>query len=91
MTTESDDPPTFEDDLRRLEEVANDLERGEPELSKALQRYEEGVKLLARCQATLEQAERSVALLTGIEQDGTPVTAPFDASATTARPADPPF
>ncbi|MGE3821801.1 MAG: exodeoxyribonuclease VII small subunit [Isosphaeraceae bacterium] len=90
MTTP--DRPTFEDDLRRLEEVTDDLERGTPELSKALERYEEGVRLLARCQAALEQAERSVALLTGVEPDGTPITAPFDASATaTGPPAEPPF
>jgi exodeoxyribonuclease VII small subunit len=90
--------PSFEEDLRRLEEVVDELEHGEPELLKALARYEEGVGLLARCQGTLERAERSVASLTGLADDGTPKTTPFDAAATPsasgdrpALPVEPPF
>jgi exodeoxyribonuclease VII small subunit len=38
--------------------------------------------LLKRCYNLLDQAEQSVALLTGVDPDGNPLSAPFDASAT---------
>jgi exodeoxyribonuclease VII small subunit len=78
----------FEAALRRLEQIVDDLERGEPDLSAALARYEQGVRLLARCHAVLDRAERSVALLTGVDAAGNPVTAPFDPGA--AAPGDDP-
>ncbi len=80
------DEPSFEEALRRLEQVVDDLERGEPELSSALKKYELGVRLLARCQTVLEQAERSVALLTGVDAAGNPVATPFDPAATPPEP-----
>src|SRR6185437_8716213 len=49
----------FEDALDQLETIVGDLERGEPELSSALAKYERGVRLLARCHQLLETAERS--------------------------------
>ena len=51
----------------------------------ALAKYEKGVKLLTRCHSLLDQAEHSVALLTGVDNQGNPLTAPFDASATVAH------
>ena len=80
------DEPSFEDALRNLEQVVDDLERGEPELSSALKKYELGVRLLARCQTVLEQAERSVALLTGVDAAGNPVATPFDPGTTPPEP-----
>ena len=77
--------PNFEDALTRVERIVEDLERGEPSLSAALAKYEDGVKLLRRCYDLLDQAERSVALLTGVDEQGQPTTAPFDAAATPAR------
>jgi exodeoxyribonuclease VII small subunit len=83
MSTDPD--PTFESALRDLQRIVNDLERGEPELSSALAKYEQGVKLLAQCQRVLEQAEKAVSLLTGVQPDGSPITSPFDETA----PAEP--
>jgi exodeoxyribonuclease VII small subunit len=74
--------PTFETALTRIERIVADLERGEPSLSTALAKYEDGVKLLRFCYDLLDQAERSVALLTGVDDQGDPTTAPFDAAAT---------
>jgi exodeoxyribonuclease VII small subunit len=90
----SDDPEIpFEEALENLERIVDDLQRGELDLAASLASYEKGVALLARCQALLDGVDRSVALLTGVEADGTPVTAPFDASATAdttpPRPAGP--
>ncbi|MGC8641659.1 MAG: exodeoxyribonuclease VII small subunit [Isosphaeraceae bacterium] len=72
----------FEVALSQLEQIVASLERGEPDLAAALAKYETGVKLLTRCYGLLERAERSVALLTGVDAQGNPVTAPFDATAT---------
>ena len=72
----------FEAAVSQLEEIVESLERGEPELATALTKYETGVRLLSRCYALLERAERSVALLTGVDLEGNPVTASFDATAT---------
>lgn len=77
--------PSFEDALSRIENIVDDLERGEPSLSTALARYEDGVRLLRRCYDLLDQADRSVALLTGVDEDGRPITTPFDAAATQPR------
>lgn len=72
----------FESAVDELEKIVEELERGRPDLGEALARYERGVKLLGHCQGLLDVAERSVALLTGVGEDGRPITAPFDASAT---------
>ncbi|MGP0069692.1 MAG: exodeoxyribonuclease VII small subunit [Isosphaeraceae bacterium] len=76
--------PRFEDALAQIEKIVADLERGEPALITALGKYENGVKLLRQCYQLLEEAENSVALLTGTDEQGNPLTAPFDASATLA-------
>ena len=51
-------------------------------MTSALAKYEAGVRLLTQCYGLLEHAERSVALLTGVNGLGEPSTSPFDASAT---------
>jgi exodeoxyribonuclease VII small subunit len=80
-----DEPgPPFEEALTQLEGIVCDLERGEPALSAALAKYGDGVKLLRRCYQLLDEAERSVGLLSGVDPAGNPITEPFDASATRA-------
>ena len=41
---------------------------------------EQGIKHLKRCYKLLEAAERKIELLTGVADDGTPATEPFDES-----------
>ena len=72
----------FEAVLAELEGIVAALERGGPDLGAALSGYARGVELLGHCQGVLDQAERSVALLTGVDDAGRAVTAPFDGSAT---------
>ena len=77
----------FEAALAEIEQIVAALERGGPDLKEALAGYGRGIALLAACQGILDTAERSVALLTGVDDAGEPVTAPFDATATaTAAP-----
>jgi exodeoxyribonuclease VII small subunit len=75
----------FETALRRLEQTVLELESGELGLDGALAQYELGVRILKRCYGLLDGAERTVALLTGVDADGRPLTAPFDATATAER------
>ena len=79
--------PSFEQALGQLERIVASLERGEPELTSALAKYEKGVLLLTQCHRLLDQAEQSVALLTGVDDQGNPLTAPFDATAAITRGA----
>lgn len=74
--------PTFEAALAELQRIVADLENGSVGLEDSLARFERGVALLKTCYATLEQAEQRIELLVGVGADGTPLTQPFDASAT---------
>jgi len=74
----------FEAALGELEQIVEALERGGPDLKEALAGYGRGVSLLGHCQGILDGAERSVALLTGVDDAGQPITSPFDSAATTS-------
>jgi exodeoxyribonuclease VII small subunit len=70
--------PSFEESLDELEAIVADLEGGKLGLSDALARYELGVKHLKACQHWLQQAERKIELLSGVDAQGRPITEPFD-------------
>jgi exodeoxyribonuclease VII small subunit len=76
------DDISFEQALTQLETIVSRLERGEGDLSAALEGYVTGVALLSKCHALLDATEKSVALLMGVDEEGQPKTGPFDASAT---------
>lgn len=80
-------PADFEAALAQLQAIVQDLEDGELGLESSLLRFESGVSLLRSCYQYLEQAERRIEILTGTDDRGEPITAPFDASASDA-PAD---
>jgi exodeoxyribonuclease VII small subunit len=75
-------PLNFEQSLARLEEIARGLEDNKLGLNESLIIYEEGVKLLRQCQGLLQQAERKIELLLGVDASGQAITKPFDAEAT---------
>jgi exodeoxyribonuclease VII small subunit len=76
------EPITFEAALKRLETIVHSLEDGDVGLNEALERYEEGVKLLRQSFDLLERAERRIELLSGVDAEGNPITTSFDDSAT---------
>jgi exodeoxyribonuclease VII small subunit len=78
----------FEAALDELEQIVDNLEAGEPALAEALAKYERGIHLLARCQGLLDGADRTVALLAGVDASGQPLTTPFDTTATADRGRD---
>ena len=71
--------PKFEDCLQRLEEVVNQLERGDVPLEQALKLFEEGVQLSNSCRKELEAAEGKVEIL--LKQNGKLQAEPFEISA----------
>ena len=54
---------SFENAMQKLEEITKELEVGELSLEKALQRFEEGVKLSKFCGEKLEETEKRVTIL----------------------------
>ena len=75
-------PSNFEAALERLELIVHRLEDGDVGLSEALAHYEQGVSLLKNCYQLLENAERRIELLCGVDAEGNAVTEPFDDQAT---------
>ena len=58
---------SFEESMKRLEEIVSQLERGESSLDQSLKLFEEGTGLAAHCTQMLDQAEQKVRLLLGGE------------------------
>jgi len=56
-------PLNLEKSLSGLETLVEELEGGELPLDKAMQKFEEGVKLTRECQAALKEAEQKVKIL----------------------------
>jgi len=71
----------FEDALKRLEEIVDELEGGSQSLDDALKKYEEGVKLSKLCAKQLEAAKNKVEILMKSE-DGSVEIQPFNESMT---------
>lgn len=53
----------FEKDMKRLEEIAAALEKGDAPLDQSLALFEEGTGLIRRCGAALDGAEQKIKLL----------------------------
>jgi exodeoxyribonuclease VII small subunit len=82
MNTPPTENLTFEQALAELERIVRELEDGQTDLELALSRYELGVGLLKRCYGQLQQAEQRILLLSGVNEEGQPVTRPFEHAAT---------
>lgn len=77
----SDTSGSFEHSLAELEAIVHQLEDGQLGLAEAIVRYELGVKHFKNCYELLQQAERKIELLTGVAEDGTPISQPFESDA----------
>jgi len=53
----------FEEELKRLQKIVEELSGGKLTLQDALKKYEEGVKLAQSCSGVLNDAQRKVDLL----------------------------
>jgi exodeoxyribonuclease VII small subunit len=66
----------FESALKSLEEIVSQLEAGDLTLDRALELFEQGVKISRFCNAKLEEAERKVETLIR-NADGSLAEVPF--------------
>jgi exodeoxyribonuclease VII small subunit len=67
---------TFEESLKKLETIVDQLEKGDLPLEQSLQLFEEGVGLSAVCKQELDAAEGKVQTLIR-QRDGSFKTEPF--------------
>ena len=58
----------FEEDLKKLQKIVEELSSGKITLGESLKKYEEGVKIAQSCSLTLTEAQRKVELL--MKKDG---------------------
>ena len=77
------DEHCFEVALSRLEAIVHRLEDGQLGLSESLASYEEAIGYLKQCHEALQQAERKIMVLTGVDAEGNPVAEPLDDQALT--------
>lgn len=70
--------PSFEESMKRLEQIVSVLERGEAPLEESLKLFQEGTELVRRCQNLLDNAKLQVKKL-AISEDGEPVEEDFNA------------
>lgn len=69
---------SFEEAMRRLTHIVEDLEGGELSLEESLARFEEGVRLARDSQARLDAAEARVEELMRVDGQGQPVVRELD-------------
>ena len=74
MTTKPVSELTFEEAMAALEQVVNQLERGEVALEESIALYERGAALKAHCAAKLTAAEEKVELIRAQEGRATGTT-----------------
>lgn len=67
---------SFEQSIKRLEEIVKLLERGDAPLSESLKLFEEGTALISNCDVLLNEAEQTVVKLRK-GPDGAPEELPF--------------
>lgn len=70
--------PTFEESLKKLEAIVEQLEKGDLPLEESLKLFEQGVDLSAVCKKELDEAEGKIQMLTK-QRDGSLKTTPFPA------------
>lgn len=61
VAKKSEQPQSFDQALKELENVVQQLERGELPLEEALSAFQKGIELSQFCQSTLTSAEATVA------------------------------
>lgn len=69
---------TFEEDLKRLEDIVSELESADTPIEQLMKKFEEGMGLVRRCNTRLKEVERKVeVLLAGADAGSLPTPQPF--------------
>ncbi len=59
---------TFEEAMKQLEQIVQELESGDLPLEKAILKYEEGVRLSRFCSEKLDETEKRITILQNQEE-----------------------
>jgi exodeoxyribonuclease VII small subunit len=70
--------PTFEENMKRLEEIVRAMERGDVPLEESLKLFQEGTELVRTCGKLLDDAQLQVKKI-AVGADGAPVEEEFHA------------
>jgi len=54
---------TFEQSMKQLEQIVQELEAGDLPLEKAIQKFEEGIQLSNFCSKKLDETEKKISIL----------------------------
>jgi exodeoxyribonuclease VII small subunit len=68
---------TFENAMKQLEQIAQELEAGELSLEMAMKKFEEGIQLSRFCTKKLDETERRISMLLQ-DTDGAIQEVPFE-------------
>ena len=60
---------SFEEQIEKLEQIVQELEKGDLSLEDSVNKFEEGIKISKKCNKTLEDAEKKITILVK-ENDG---------------------
>jgi exodeoxyribonuclease VII small subunit len=78
--------PSFEDAVKRLSDIVQRLERGDLPLEESLALFEEGVGLSKTSQTKLDNAQKRVDELLGVDKGGKPATKTFEMRGHSSEP-----
>jgi len=70
----------FEDSIKRLKAIVEQIEQGEIPLQDSLEQYEQGMALIKHCRGILQQAEKRIEKISKVDRDE-PESAEGDADA----------
>ncbi len=59
---------TFEESLKRLESIVNEMENSQLDIDKAMKLFEEGISLVQDCSAKLNETKKKIEIL--VEKNG---------------------
>ena len=76
MTKKTEQLPDFEEALKELEALVEQLESGDLNLDQSLKQFQRGIELTRHCQGVLEQAQQTVEQLIDPADEGS--AAPFE-------------
>ena len=69
---------TFEQSMKQLERIVQELEDGDLPLEKAIKKFEEGIKLTKFCSQKLDETEKKISILLE-NAEGQVIETPFNA------------
>ena len=68
---------TFEQSMKKLEQIVQELESGDLPLEDAMKKFEEGIKLSNQCSEKLDETEKKITILLQ-DQKGDVLEKPFE-------------